>query len=270
MKVLYLLLFLMTAPGLFSMSKKKENLLILTQKGYGEKNMQRLQPVIIELKKLIDGIVEINRPDAIGTLNENCQFSEIKILSEKDIKITPFLQGFPGRFGDRLKSDENFIWLQGGRGFYFLDYETKQKGWCLFSEDGNDEAQNSFLVDPQEKIFLIEGKQLYPVKGYFYVLYSLKEGKVVFNSEVFRGAFNPLSSKNLLFEDYKTGRVQDVVWYITDLYQKEKKEYKLTKEMTKLQMTVWPRTRTFCPKRKMMLGGSGIEINNMFYDYVIK
>jgi hypothetical protein len=270
LKKSFIIFFIFIAFGVNSINVKKENELILKNKGFGEEKMKRLEPVIIQLNKQIEGIVGVNKDDCFVTLNKDREFSLAEIIDEKTVQIKPTVDGFPGYDGDYIKSDStnNIVWMVRGRGLYFLDLETKKTGRCFASQDGNDKVLNSFLVDPEKKIFLIHISQLTPVKGYFYVLYDLNKNDIIFTSELYHGKPNPFRKDMILFEEFLGGPLSK--WWVSDLHLKEKKENKLTKELNKVKMSIWPRSKTLNQKRKLMLGMTGIKINDEYQDSAIK
>lgn len=150
----YIFLFLSGMALLFCSACKQEHEEILLKKGFTAME-KRLKPDIIKINKTIEGLLGLNIKNTLGTVNGKGEFCLLELKDNNEIDLSVLVPGFPPYMSDKYYSnnEHNMIWMTGGRGFYALDIETKQTRHLVVSYDGDDGILNTFLADPENKIF---------------------------------------------------------------------------------------------------------------------
>lgn len=230
---------------------------------------KRLKPIKINSFRKISGISGIARQDHLAGINGKGEFITIQIDHKLKAHLKTVVPKFPPFDGWELKSDNeyNFIWKTRGRGLYALDIETQKTGHCISSNNGNDKVVNTQLIDPENKIFMIELSRLGPglsgLAGFIYVLYDLNRDKIIFESEIYAAHTYRLNDQYNFHCDI-LGKDHDILkWYLIDKSNK-KIENKLTQKMTDMQINIWPKTKGISVKQKMMIGTSK-TIKNAYF-----
>ena len=236
-------------------------------KGFlGDSMKKKLKPMILPNFKPIEEILGINKQNYLAAINKKGEFCLLEIdEAGVIIDMNPIIHSFPSDFGSSYHSDNehNVLWQIEGRGFTVLDIKTEATGDCIVSYNADDKVLNSFLVDADNKIFLIDMSRLdrntlCSIKGFLYVLYDLNKNKIIFESPIYGGTVYPFNN-NLLFCEYIGEKHDMLKWYIIDFYLDNKKENKLTKKLTKMQIKAWDRSKTIHTGRRMMLGTSRLS-----------
>ena len=124
-----------------------------------------------------------------------------------------------------------------------------------------------FLADPDKKIFYINYVDIgsRPLVT-FYVLYDMINSKKIYQSKSTNGEFFPLEKDKYLYMEYSGDH--SFHWYISDIYLKEKKENKLTKELTKYNINANIYSYVVNPVQRKMRGTS--EVKGMFANFFIR
>ncbi len=247
------------------------NNIIYEKKGYNDSVKKRLKPMILHSNDNIGDIVGINKTNTMVTINED-GFCLLTITKEGAIKIDPIVKDFPPNRGTSIHSDSryNIVWMQSGRGLYFLDVETKKTGHCNAAPGlGNNRLGPVFLADPEKKIFLIT--ILEPFKKYkkciYYILYDLNADKIIFTSPKYQGFTFPFEGK-ILFKLQEFNAKKDdyeFIWRFVDIYMNKLEENKLTKEMNRYDIRIASRSNSIHPERRMILGVSWVAKQLVYY-----
>ena len=201
-RILILLLILIISLT-FCTNTKREHEEILLKKGYIDME-KRLKPEIVQINKFIDGLWGLNLRNKVGTVNEKGEFCLLELEENYNIKLEVISPGFPPYLSDKYYSDNehNMIWMLGGRGFYALDLETKETRHLVVSYFGDDGILNSFLADPEKKIFFIEVVQYNLNPTQYYILYDFIQDKIIFESPIFKGLMFRFYDHHLLYCEF--------------------------------------------------------------------
>ncbi len=262
------LLFIFVQCNVFNCSSAKFreiNDKIYNKKGFSDPMKKRLKPEILYTSDKVAGIVAINKKNRLVTINEDGYFSFVEITNAGMVKIDPIIEGFPPVEGAQIFSDHNIVWMQRGRGLYFLDTDTLKTGHCNAAPGmGNSKLGAMYLVDPENKIFYI--RILEPFDKYnpctYYIIFDLNKNEIVFTSPKFRGAMYPFTNDTLLFNTRKHIEKNDTnvpVWQVIDFKMNVLKDNKLIKKMEKLDIEIWPYSRCIHQEKRIILGTSYIK-----------
>jgi len=235
--------------------------------------IKRLKPLKITSLIKINNITGIGLKDHIAGINGSGKFIVIKINKNELITVKNAAGIFPTVDGMEVNSDNeyNFVWNTRGRGFYAADIDTKLKGHCVASSNANDKIVNCQLIDPENKIFLIELSRLgrlTDIEGFIYVLYDLNSNDIIFESKVEDTIHYRFNKDNILTckiygENNEFGK-----WYLTDLNGKNITENNLTKKLTELNFFSASKTKVFSTKSNTLL--TKLEVNNETVYYTVR
>ncbi len=239
--------------GISGCSTKAENDKIVKEKWTknttewgGDRNMKRLEPVIIESRYEIYEIGEIKKKNCFGTMTENGDFAIGKIGKDGVVSVEPIVEGYPPKdsYGGGFTTDPfgSMMWVIDGREIIVIDADTKKTGKALTSPDGNERIHSIYVVDREKKLLFIDiiiakGMSSGDINNEYYLIYDLNENKIVHKSFI-KGTAYPLSPGKLLFWHdvpyMKGGKKFYKEWYsITDLFEKDDVKNELTKKLTK-------------------------------------
>ncbi|MBN2444347.1 MAG: hypothetical protein JXJ04_23495 [Spirochaetales bacterium] len=252
---LFIVIFTIIACNKISEVEKEK---IYKEKGFYDMP-NTLKPEILKNIPKYYGLVEINKRNSVATLNGSGDFSILTFDKFGNVSLKPIVKGFPPHPGDSIHSDpeNDLLWQIRGRGVYILDLETKKTAHVIASSNPNDEITNNHLLNSKKNIFYFglvnHGIQEPPYSSY--TIYDVFNHTKIFESQLISGNLYPITQNELLFIQYYNKGKQKK-WYITDLYMNELKENKLTQELTKLQISKWPYSKTIHQERRMMLGTS--------------
>ncbi|MCP4136455.1 MAG: hypothetical protein GY754_36135 [bacterium] len=218
---------------------------------------KKLKPEILDYDYSFESLNGLNIKNSIGMASAGGKFAILSINKEGIVDHKIIKENFPPHFGQEYFSDSehNLMWMKRGRGFYALDIESKKSGHTVASGDGNKWIHNAFVADPKNKIFFIEvvGPPPDPKK---FTLYDLINDRDIFTSPDYEGVMYPLTGNLLLYcEFYERTLLR---WQIIDFNFKKQKGNKLTKRLNKIQIKVWPYSKSFHFGKRMMLGTADV------------
>lgn len=247
---------------------EEERAKIYEERGFNEMKMKkkRLKPEIIEFGKPFYELAEVSIENAVATIDGSGSFALIYLDERGKIELEPIVEGFPGGPGILgSDSEHNVLWITRGRGLYILDIESKKTGHTIVTNDGNAKIIQVFLIDREELIFGIVtiSAGAYPA----YSIYYLLEDRLELVSSC--GTLFPFYNNKLLgfyFDEEVEPPMRE--WDISD-YRMDNfvgaKGNKLTRELSKLQIDTWHKTKTIHLGKRMMLGTGWIGDKLLYY-----
>jgi hypothetical protein len=254
---IYFLILASIFPVSCNQISRKERNTIYETKGLSLKE-NYLKPLIIKTSKEIYQLVEIRKKNCIGTVNSRGEFSILTIHNTGRVSVNNIVRHFPPDFGDKIESDpeHNMMWLIHGRGIYILDMESRKTAHVLASNNPNDRVMNTFLLEPEKKLFYVglANAGIHDIP-FSYALIDFNQKIKTFESPLMRGILYPIGNNLFLYQEYSNAGTT-FKWYISGLDINEKKENKLTRKLTKLQIDTWSEAKTIHIGKRMMLGES--------------
>jgi len=205
----------------------------------------------------ITGIVGINKKNSFVTMNDRREFCMVTLGEEGEVKVERIVKGFPGRGGPYYSENEStLVWQQDDVVLSFLDVETKEAHKIYGTTDSQERVKYAFVADPEKKlvfILVLLAKYEADKPWMYYALYDFKQDKIIYKTPLINGPLYPYMKDKFLYAE-SVDEDTRVKWRITDMYFKKQEENALTREMTRLQLSVWPSTKTVHRGKRMLLG----------------
>ncbi|MBN2534514.1 MAG: hypothetical protein JXB88_16645 [Spirochaetales bacterium] len=219
-----------------------------------------LKPVILLSTMNIGSIVESGKMNTLYTLNESGEFSSLEIDNSGSISLHTLIKGFPPSPGDSIHSDpaNNFLWQVRGRGLYFLDISTMQTKHIISSYNFNDEVGSVSIISPEKKLLYVwlMNHGIDDPESFSFVIIDFNRGEIVFESYLIAGGLFPLNDSKALFQEYTGDQGNIIKWSLTDYSLENIQDNKLTKQLSQLQIDVWPYSKVYHREKRIMLGYS--------------
>lgn len=230
----------------------------------GTENMnETLQPVVLQTGFNTSGIWQLNRPNTVAALDGHGHFALITIDEEGNAKQDTIRHNFPSETMHSTDTDPQhmFMWGFRNRGFYIMDLNTGE-----YRDDGADNGSTEIkkiqLIDPEKKTFCIslhDSSKKIEENSKFNVIYDFAKDQILSRSDYYRGYIWPIKNNRFLSCEYIGTGMGSAHWYISDADFENKVTNKLTKELTKFQIFLWPNSPTFNSRRRLLLGTSEIS-----------
>ena len=215
------------------------------------------KPMLLPVPERITGIVGINKKNSFVARNDRREFCMVTLGEEGEVKVERIVKGFPGRGGPYYSENEStLVWQQDDVVLSFLDVETKEAHKIYGTTDSQERVKYAFVADPEKKlvfILVLLAKYEADKPWMYYALYDFKQDKIIYKTPLINGPLYPYMKDKFLYAE-SVDEDTRVKWHITDMYFKKQEENALTREMTRLQLSVWPSTKTVHRGKRMVLG----------------
>jgi hypothetical protein len=215
------------------------------QYSYGPKDAW-LKPLIIPFHKDVFNLEETGKVDSIKAIVKG-KTSIIIFNDNGSLTIKTD--------GDATASaNDTLQWWTVGRGLYAKDTDTGKLNHVIITNDGNSKLGMVALIDPVNKIFLVE-VVCYPLADYI-ALYDFNKDTITYRSKRYDGRLYCLGRDKILLCQYITHDYfhHSIDWKYTDPYMKKFSRSPLTDALNRLKLSIYPYDKNISMEHRIILG----------------
>lgn len=251
--------FLLTLAGCDCMAKPgyikpcEKNEVLCGEKGYTKNMNKKLKPRIIKPEFIIWALTGIEKKNTAASMNDEGEFSFLKISGEWELSRETIMPGYPDDDvkgpGLDLQARKNIIWQVAPGGVQVMDIDRKK-----YSDFGQREINENqvFVADYEKKLMLVKVHEdedpyaLDSIVNLYYFLYDIENNKKIFSlpkmkniNYNYRYWYFSFSNQLLLDKIFHNKKGQEIKhkWFLSDIYSKKKKNNRITKVLSKLQIS---------------------------------